>query len=304
MNLIAESKFSLRFAALNIIFSLYALFIQPLILPFLQDTANRGYTGSNYFAGALILSALAFEAPALYYRLGQIGQRILARRPKSAGTSIEIPYFFLLVILHAGLGVMVMMFAFRSFGFGFHTDEWMFRLFFLLALAREGVIIYLLFSRKVPETPESPNMMKSILADAGILMFTCVTFTATWEVIPPAVNHDASLLMSLVLFFFSGILFLMFYLPCNMAYLVEDLLLLRGARDKFMRITALAVVVISAVGPYSFHGVLHAGSDREALIQRAEMEEAAGKRTMSERILMEKLKHSESRAGRQPLPSH
>ena len=298
MGLLSEFKISLRFAILNIAFSLYALVVPPLILPFLRETTNITFTGSNYIIGALIILALSIEAPALYYRLGQIGQKLLSRRPKSAGSSIEIPWLFLLVILHAALGVMLMIFAVRSFGFRFRSDEWVSGVMFLAALAREGVIIYLLFSRRVPEQPEAPNTLKSLLADAGIFLFCCVAFTATWQVIPPAVNREASLTTSLLLFFFSGILFLMFYLPCNIAYLVEDLLLLRGAREKFLRFAALAVVVISTVGPMSFHGVLNADADREVLRQRRERDDALQKRIMEERLLMEQRMREKSGAGR------
>jgi hypothetical protein len=295
MGLLSEFKISLRFAVLNIAFSLYALIVPPLILPFLRETTNITFTGSNYIIGFLILTALAVETPALYYRLGQIGQKLLTRRPKSAGSRIEVPWLFLLVILHAALGVMVTIFAFRSFGLGLHTDEWMFRLFFLAALAREGVIIYFLFSRRVPEQSSPPDKLRSFLADAGIFLFCCVAFTATWQVIPPAVNREASLATSLLLFFFSGILFLMFYLPCNIAYLVEDLLLLRGRKEFFLRGAALAVAVICAVGPMSFHGMLHARADREELHQRQERNDALQKRIVEERRLMEERMRMEGR---------
>lgn len=298
MGLLPGFRIALRFAVINLAFSLYALIVPPLIVPFLRKTTSLAHTESNWIIGTLILVALIVEAPAIYYRMEQIGQKLLARQPDRAGSLIEIPWLFLLVILHAALGVMVMIFAFRSFGFGFHSDEWMFRLFFLAALAREGVIIYFVFTRRVPGRAVPAGRWKQILADAGIFMFNCVAFTATWQVIPPAMNREASLATSLLLFFFSGILFLMFYLPCNLAYLAEDLLLLRGAGQKFLRAAALAVAVISAVGPYSFHGMLSAGNNREEIRQRVERDEAIKKRMMEERLLMEKRMRDKTGPGR------
>jgi len=287
MGLFSGIEIALRFALLNLAFSLYALIVPPLILPFLRETTNRTFTGSNWIIGALIIIALAVEIPALYYRLEQMGQKLLARHSKRAGSRIEIPWLFLLVILHAALGVMLTVFAVRSFGFRFRGDEWVSNLMFLAALAREGVIIYLLFSRRVPDESVPLNRWKSILADAGIFLFGCVAFTVTWQVIPPAVNREASIASSLLLFFFSGILFLMFYLPCNIAYLAEDLLLLRGRKEIFLRISALTVAVICAVGPMSFHGMLNARSDREELQQQQERDAALRQRMMEERRLME-----------------
>ncbi|MBP7583001.1 MAG: hypothetical protein KBA61_03135 [Spirochaetes bacterium] len=287
MGFLSGIEIALRFAVLNIAFSVYALIVPPLVLPFLRDTTSRAYTGSNWIIGTMILVALAVEAPALYYRMQVIGQMILARQPKRAGSRIEIPWLFLLVILHAALGVMVTIFAVRSFGFRFRSDEWISNIMFLAALAREGWIIYLLFSRRVPEVAVPIDRLKSILADAGIFLFCCVAFTATWQVIPPAVNREATLASSLLLFFFSVILFLMFYLPCNIAYLVEDLLLLRGKKEIFLRAAALAVAVISAVGPMSFHGMLNARADREELRLRQEKDAALQQRIMEERRLME-----------------
>ncbi len=179
MGLFSGIEIAARFAILNLAFSLYALIVPPMIVPYLRETANSANAGSNWIIGALTLVALAVEAPALYLRLRLIGRKLLARRPSSAGSRIEVPWLFLLVILHAALGVIAMILAFRSFGFGLHTDEWMFRLFFLAALAREGVIIYLLFTRRVPKEAVPLNQWKSFLADAGIFLFCCVAFTAT-----------------------------------------------------------------------------------------------------------------------------
>ena len=116
--------------------------------------------------------------------------------------------------------------------------------------------------------------------------------------IPPAVNHEASLATSLLIFFFSGILFLMFYLPCNIAYLAEDLLLLRGKKEKFLRAAALAVAVTSAVGPMSFHGMLHAREKREELRIQKERDAALQRRMIEERRLMEERMRGEAGTGR------
>ncbi len=75
----------------------------------------------------------------------------------------------------------------------------------------------------------------------------------------------------------------MFYLPCNLAYLVEDLLLLRGKKAKFLRAAALAVAVTCAVGPMSFHGMLHAREKREGLRIQKERDATLQRRMMEER---------------------
>jgi len=298
MGLFSGIETAVRFAILNLAFSLYALIVPPMIVPFLREVSNRAQHGSNWIIGTLILLALAVEAPALYLRLQMIGQKLLARRPSSAGSLIEVPWLFLLVILHTGLGVSATMFAFQSFGLDFDTNEGLFRIFLLTAIAREGWVIYLLFTRRVPKEAVPLNRWKSILADAGIFLFCCVAFTATWQAIPPAVNREASLAGSLLLFFFSGILFLMFYLPCNIAYLAEDLLLLRGKKEKFLRAAALAVAVTSAVGPMSFHGMLHAREKREELRIQKERDAALQRRMIEERRLMEERMRGNSLEGR------
>jgi len=278
----------LRFIMMNIAFALYAALVPPLILPFLRETTKNYFMGANPFIGALILVALAVELPALYYRLRQIGQRILSLHPERAGSSMEIPWIIPVALLHTAVGVSATMFAFRSFGLDFDRNEGMLRLFLLTAIARECYVFFLLFTRKVPGKPAPTGRLATFLTDAGLFVFTCVVFTATWQVIPAAVNRDASLGASIALFVVSAILFLMFYLPCNMAAFAEWFVLNSGAWERFLRWASVAVAVASAVGPMSFHGVINARANRGEVQRKVEMNTEMQKRMMEERRLLER----------------
>jgi len=287
MKLFSGFTLSLRFAIINIVFALYVLFLQPKLVPFLRSTADNTNSGPNPVIGALLLGALLLEVPGLYYRMKQVGNRLLALYPKRAGSLMTVPYIILPVILHTALGVIITIFAFRSFGFGLHTDEWMFRLFFIFALVREGIIIYILYSRKVPVIPVPMRTLTPFITDGILFYFNCIAFTATWEVISKNNGSESSLASAFLYFFFASILFLMFYLPCNLTYLAEDFLMLRGKREVFMRVAALIMVTVSAVGPMAFRDIVHDRSADNELTQIRNRNEEVRKKIIEERRIME-----------------
>lgn len=283
MKLFSGFTLSLRFAVLNIAFALYVLFFQPMLVPFLRSTADNTSSGSNPVIGALLLAALLLEVPGLYFRMKQVGNRLLELYPRRAGSAMTVPYIILPVILHTALGVIITIFTFRSFGFGFHTDEWMFRLFFSVALVREGIIIYLLYSRKVPVVPFPIRKRTPFITDGILFYFNCIAFTATWEVISKSNSAESSVASAFLYFFFASILFLMFYLPCNLTYLAEDFLMLRGKREVCMRVAALIMVTVSAVGPMAFRDILYDRSSDAELTRIRNRNEEIRKKIIEER---------------------
>ena len=291
MKLFSGINLSLRFAVINIVFALYVLFLQPILLPFLKNAADNTVSGSNPVIGALLLGALLLEVPGLYYRMKQIGNRLLSLYPKRAGSAITVPYILLPVILHTALGVIITIYAFHSFGFGFHTDEWMFRLFFIIALVREGIIIYILYSRKIPIQPVPIRKLTPFITDGILFYFNCIAFTATWEVISTGNGAESSITFALLHFFFASILFLMFYLPCNLTYLAEDFLMLRGKRELLIRLTALIMVTISAVGPIAFRDILNDRSADNELIRTRNKNEEVRRKIIEERRIREQRFH-------------
>jgi len=235
----------------DIFFSLFVVFVEPRLLPELKNYTSNVYTAPSLWIGILILAALAAEVPGVYLKFRLIGNRMLKEGTGKPGESITLKGGIPLYALHAAIGVSVMMFAFRAFGLDFHHDENLFRLFILAALIREGIIIYFIFTAKVPKQQLTGHTIKNAIADLCLFFFGTITFTATWSVIPESGKTltAGSLPELILLLFFTSILFLMFYLSGNMTTVYESFVTAHSRKQLLCRFGSLLLVAACVVVP-------------------------------------------------------
>lgn len=241
----------MRLIIYDLLFIIFAVFIEPLLLPELKSYSNYGSSRTTVWIGILILAALAAEVPGVYLKFKSIGSRMLKDGSGKPGECITLKWGMLLLVLHTAIGVSVMLFAFRAFGLDFHKDDNLFRVFFLISLVRESFIIYFIFTAKIPREQMKNYTLKNTLADLCLFFFSIIAYTSTWRVIPESgrkISAD-SFFELILLVFFTSVLFLMFYLSSNMTSVYEKFVTARTRKQLLYRFTSLLFVVISVLSP-------------------------------------------------------
>lgn len=235
----------------DILFSLFAFFAEPRLLPGLKKLTDPYNPESNTLIGILLLSALVIEVHGVKLKFSVIRDRFLTQGRGRPGESIMINGGMLLIILHAAIGVILAIFAFHALGFRMHENEKIFSLFFLAALFREGLIIFIIFTAKIPSVQYRHSILKNNIADLQIFFFSIIALTSTWRNITfsdkPLVTGDIAELLLFI--FFSGILFLIYYMGSNMTTFFEWKIITGTSRKKFYRILSLFLVTASVLNP-------------------------------------------------------
>jgi hypothetical protein len=251
-----------RTIAFDVLFCLYIFFLEPLLLPGLKLYMNQSYTYKHpsYWIAFLLILALACEVPGIYLKFKAIGEKMLKKGLGKPGQGIWLKWGFIIYLFHVAVGLVVAMSAFRAFGLTFHENENLFRLLFIAYLAWEGIITYFIFSAKIPKGPRTHAFIKNILGETCLFIFGTVAFTVTWRINPIVITDFSS--GSVLAMFFASILFLMFYLPCNLATVYDNFLTATSPRQVFYRIVSLILVVMTAL--YPLEAKLKSVSDQTA----------------------------------------
>jgi hypothetical protein len=251
-----------RGIAFDVLFCLYIFFLEPLLLPELRLYVNQPYTYKRhaYWIAFILIVALVCGVPGIYLKFKAIGEKMLKAGLGKPGQGIWLKWGFIIYLLHTAVGLIVAISAFRACGLTIHENENLFRLLFITYLTLEGFITYFIFSAKIPEMPRPHALIKNILGEICLFIYGVIAFTVTWR-INPIIITDFSL-GSVLAIFFASVLFLMFYLPCNLATVYDNFLTATTRRQVFYRIASLILVVMAALYPLQAKG--ESASDQTA----------------------------------------
>ncbi len=272
----------MRSIAFDVLFCLYIILVEPLILPELKNYINQAYTYKrpSYWIAFVIIAALICEVPGLYLKFKAIGDKMLKAGLGKPGQGIVLKWGFIIYLLHTAVALIIAMSAFRAFGLTFHENENLFALLFILYLIREGIITYLIFSARIPEGPRPHALIKNTLGETCLFIFGVIAFTATWRINPVIITELSS--ETILAIFFASILFLMFYLPCNLATVYDNFLTAASRRQVFYRIASLILVVTAAL--YPLRAIGKAASDQTA---HGVVDKAANSEAYKEKFIRE-----------------
>jgi len=240
-----------RSIAFDVLFCLYIFFLEPLLLPELRNYVNQPYTYKRhtYWIAFILIVALLCEVPGIYLKFKSIGEKMLKMGLGKPGGRIWLKGGFVIYLFHAAVFLLVAISAFRALGLTMHENENLFRLLFIFYLAAEGVITYFIFSAKIPEGPRPHALIMSILGELCLFIFGTIAFTVTWRLMPLGIMKASGVIEIVLTLFFSSILFLMFYLPCNLATVYDNFLTATSRRQVFYRTASLVLVVAAALYP-------------------------------------------------------
>jgi hypothetical protein len=271
-----------RSIAFDVLFCLYIFLVEPLILPELKIYVNQAYTykSPSYWIALVIIAAMACEIPGIYLKFKAIGDKILKAGLGKPGQSITIKWGFVIYLLHTAVGLMVAMSAFRAFGLTLHENENLFALLFIIYLVWEGIITYLVFTARIPEGPRPHAFIKNMLGETCLFIFGTIAFTATWRINPVQITEFSS--ETILAIFFASILFLMFYLPCNLATVYDNFLTATSRKQVLYRIASLILVVMAALFPFQATGKSSSDQTAYGVVYRAAYIEAYKERFILE----------------------
>ncbi len=238
-----------RSIAFDVLFCLYVFLVEPLILPELKVYAAQPYSPDrhSYWIALIIIAALICEVPGIYLKFQAIGEKMLKAGLGKPGQRIELRWGFIVYLLHTAVALVVAISAFRAFGLTLHENESLFALLFILYLIREGIFTYLIFSARIPEGPRPHAFIKNMAGETCLFIFGIIAFTATWRINPVQITEVTS--ETVLAIFFASILFLMFYLPCNLATVYDNFLTAHSRKQVLYRIASLMLVVAAALYP-------------------------------------------------------
>lgn len=242
-----------RLIMYDVLFSAFALFVEPRILPGMKSMAANPYENQSpvIWLGILIVGALAVEPFGVYLKFRAIGSRLLVDKTAEPGDYIRVKWGMLICFMHAAVGVSVMVFGFMAFGFSMYNNEKMFVLFFYGVLVREGFIFYFANFQRVPQLPVPGAGFKNIIADLFLFFYGVIAYTATWRVIPESdmtLTADSYWVLALLLLV-TAVLFLMFYVSGNMASIFEGFIYARTRKQVYLRYCSILVVAASVLAP-------------------------------------------------------
>ncbi len=210
----------LRDHVVSLGFYLYALLAAPSLARALK--AGLADPAPLWLPGGLLLAILMLEVPALRWKC-----RFLRRRNAEDGFQPEGEMFALfcaVTIGHMIVTLLAGMLALDCWGLVGNGSEnlsaWGAVLFTAL-IFKEFAALFACAGQSV--SPEPPGHPKETFADILLLAYGCVAYTAWWEVIVDMGEIAQSPLVERLAFLpVLALLFLFFYLPMRLPFLLEE----------------------------------------------------------------------------------
>ncbi|PIX62632.1 hypothetical protein CO057_02690 [Candidatus Uhrbacteria bacterium CG_4_9_14_0_2_um_filter_41_50] len=224
----------------NLAFAFYALVGQAILLVSVKSVFFNEQ--SNIFLGILIFAVLIAEVLGLAWKLPQV----YARATKK---SEEASWVMIVWFAHMIVGMILSMLAFQAVGLDHDLNQTAFIIIMLLSVVRELVILVIVSSSEPAKIEKPP---KELAADIMLLVFACVAYTAVWEAMSSDLaglyrqNPAGEATVSLIIM---TILFVMFFFPTRLSYLIEDWLFIKTKRDKFWWYVSLVLAVLAGISP-------------------------------------------------------
>jgi len=247
---------SYRFIVVNFIFVAYVFFIEEQVLESLIRLVNEHKT--NYFFGFLFLTIQFFELYALSIR-----RHILASyyffSDKRINTSNDIDYsqpnFIVIWVFHTLVSVILSMNAMGFLGYditaGDSSNSLLPALILFLTVIKEIVVLVFLMSIEKKDVKKISHV-KELIVDFILILYASFAFTGTWVITistgkPGLGGHNIgiSILYSIISF----LIFLMFYLPINMSYMIEDFSFKKKQLQKYILIFSIFIAGMVSLLP-------------------------------------------------------
>ena len=161
---------------------------------------------------------------------------------------------FYLWMFHTVISIILVFLIAGSFGVKI-TDgaaeklPWWLQALFPVVVLKELVFLGFMWTSPDENAARNPKYsrpkLREWIADAILVVYACVAYSATWSAIVKGMSLDRNDPVMLVLdIFLSALLFLIFYLPLRIPYWIEELAQVKTGKDVARIVGSILVVLI------------------------------------------------------------
>ncbi len=231
----------------NLLAGIYFLFFSTMV----RDISITNFKGEEdvfmpWFGFVLIaisiLEIYAFPKKMKYVHLA------IQERGGNSGSG------FLLWMFHAVISILLVMMALQSFGYDISPENdstpwWMMLLLFATVIKE---LFFLFFIWGIEENISKkkykrPNKKEWIL-DLILLAYMCIAYSVTWETITYNTPMEKdNLVMYILNIVVASMLFLMFYMPLRIPYLLEEMAGIKTTKDVLIFISSILLVLVPVI---------------------------------------------------------
>lgn len=230
----------------NIVCAVYFLFFAEHIVE-AADAAMRDHEARIPWLGVLLTCVCLAEVWAFPVKMRFINEAI-RDNGDSAGRA------FYLWMFHTVISVVLIFMIFGCFGVKITKGAaenlpWWMQIAFPVVVAKELVFLGFMWispgEKSAPNPKYSRPKLREWFADAVLVVYACIAYSATWGAITKGMGIDRSHPASLILdVFLCSILFLIFYLPLRIPYWVEEMAQVNSRRDAARLVGSVLVVLV------------------------------------------------------------
>lgn len=237
----------------NGICGVYFLFLAPHVVALVRRDAEpvANETGPAVWLGVLLLAATLLEIRSLPEKLRFVRAALGDRNPGDGGS---VALFFLWMF-HAAISCLVVVLAAREFGADVNvhdgTPDFPNWLSFLMPVVviKELYLLLSIWSSGKPSSEHRyirPNASE-FFHDVVLVSYACLAYSATWGLVAgDSLGGDNGFEVALNACI-AGILFLIFYLPMRIPYLLEEGAMIRTRGDRLRFVGSLLMAMIPAI---------------------------------------------------------
>lgn len=227
----------------NSIFLIYIALLQPFIFAGANDVLFQDE--QRKWLGILLLVLFALEIPALIIKIRQV----TTRTKKVLGHTNRIAVLWTLHLLFSTLVGFV---AIQSISVDFINGPigaWL----FALILLKEFILLFLLTIPPVTNPGNTYSLKQERIAEAVLIAFACITYTAFWESLISSFEpvHTLSLGGAAQILIFIGF-FLIIFLPARFGFTVEEWLQPLPPKQIWLRRIMMVLAIVFGLLPILF----------------------------------------------------
>lgn len=223
----------------NLLFFVYLLFFQPLLLRRVSWVIERGQT--DFWLGMLMITVSILETFGIFWKTPAVAQRLKQAKRLGEADDAGFGFIFLVWIFHTVIAVSLMMMAFNAFGIWRtgQTDEingWAMGI--MVAVIIKEIVILVFWIDQFTTSAEENKLTKTnlfnreIWGDIALFLFGAVAFTSIWEFIASNTPIDGGhIIYILIQYALAVLLCLMFFLPIRSLFIFEEFLNRTNTRD-------------------------------------------------------------------------
>lgn len=221
------NKYHYNNAILNIFWALYILLLSETLLIYTRKHILEN-TGIVYLFPALLIVAMLAETYALPRKLRYVFASGKAPGNEANNTDNEGCLQFGLWMFHTLISTVITMFALQMLGFDIKEagNELFITLVLFAVIIKELVLLFFIMGLTDNENTAPPPRYTANewFCDVVLLIYACLAYTVTWQTITYNMRgapqeNTAMLLVNMAA---SALLFLLFYLPLRIPYLIEE----------------------------------------------------------------------------------